>query len=562
MSATELLAVTLTLTIGLVLFVSEAPVRKPWARLSAVLLVEGLILSYFVWRINATLPALDLTVGSLWPWTFFLFEALAIVHEAWTLGVLSQVSDHSADADAYERQLRRTDDLPTVDVFVPSYSEGPAILEATIRGALGLRYPLARLQIWILDDGNRPWLAELCRKFEVRYVARPTHEHGKAGNLNYAFPQSQAEYLLVIDADFVLESNFLLRTLGFLINRPEVALVQTPQHFRNPDPVQHNLGGERAWTEEQHFFMTLGESARDSFGNAFCVGSGWVVRRSELVEMGGFPQSSICEDLEISYALLSRGKRTLHLNEALAYGLAPESVPEYLKQRVRWCTGTLQHVFLATGPLRARNLSLLDRLFYLEPIVYWFTFPFLVLMLLAPVLYWFTGIAAIRYEGDDIVPLLLCRFVASYLLIYWLSERKVMPPVTAIQKTLACFHISATLLKSVLSPFSKPFNVTVKGLARDRTVVQWGILWPFAAIASTLFLGMFLNFTGQYQVVEMTRVNAIDVGWSCWTLILATLCALACVERPQGPDYFDRDGEVRQASVLLTVSAFFRRLFV
>ncbi len=72
----------------------------------------------------------------------------------------------------------------------------------------------------------------------------------------------------------------------------------------------------------QNFFMTVVQSARDAHENAFCVGSGWLVPRARLEELGGFPQASICEDLEISYVLRGRGWRTLFLNETLAHGLA------------------------------------------------------------------------------------------------------------------------------------------------------------------------------------------------------------------------------------------------
>lgn len=56
----------------------------------------------------------------------------------------------------------------------------------------------------------------------------------------------------------------------------------------------------------------------------------------------------------------------------------------------------MQHLFLTTGPVRGRGLSLLDRLFYLEPVVYWLTYPFMVLVLLAPIVFWYTGMAAFR----------------------------------------------------------------------------------------------------------------------------------------------------------------------
>jgi hypothetical protein len=76
-----------------------------------------------------------------------------------------------------------------------------------------------------------------------------------------------------------------------VLHRPEVGLVQTPQHFRNPDPVPHNLLGGSAWTEEQHFFMTVVQSARESHGNAFCVGSGWVYPTAKRSRGGLFHPS-------------------------------------------------------------------------------------------------------------------------------------------------------------------------------------------------------------------------------------------------------------------------------
>ena len=227
-------------------------------------------------RNGARLP-LD-RAASLWPWLFFALELVVLVYELWSLFVLVRVSNHSAAADRHEQALRQATALPTVDVFVPSYSEGAEILDATIR----VRWrSITRVSSSASGPGRQPpaLAAQLCAEHGVGYFARPTNEHGKAGNLNYALPRTDGEYILVIDADFVLEPRFLLRTLGFLLANPQIGLVQTPQHFRNPDPVQHNLLGGAAWTEEQHFFMTIVQSAAESHGNAFCVGSGWIVRR-------------------------------------------------------------------------------------------------------------------------------------------------------------------------------------------------------------------------------------------------------------------------------------------
>ena len=555
----EPLVLALALGGGLALLAFDAPTRNTRVRLAAVLFLHALTAGYLVWRWTVTLPALSGAAAHLWVWTFFAAELVAITYEVWSLSVLVRLTDHSPEADRHEKVLRASARLPTVDVFVPTYSENAEILERTIRAALALDYPRGLVKVWLLDDGKRPWLPDLCARYGVGCVVRPTNEHGKAGNLNYAFPRTGGEYLLVIDADFELHPSFLYRTLGFLLFRDDIGLVQTPQHFRNPDPVQYNLLGGAAWTEEQYFFMTMSQSARDAYGNAFCVGSGWIVPRVRLAELGGFPQASICEDLEISYVLKARGWNTLFLNEPLAVGLAPESVPEYIKQRARWCSGTIQHAYLKTGPFRARGLSLRDRLFYFEPILYWFTFPFTVLLLLAPAVFWLTGVSAIPGTGEGAYLVLLPRFIATWVVVYWLSEGRVIPPISAVQRALGAFHFTAALLKAVVRPFGRPFQVTVKGQARDRVVIQWSILRPFVVLAGLIVIGMTLNLTGGNELVTLNSLTAFDVAWSAYALVLLALCILVCVERPKAGQ--QDSPEVRQGSVLGTVVALTRRLF-
>src|SRR5687768_653514 len=82
-------------------------------------------------------------------------------------------------------------------------------------------------------------------------------------------------------------------------------------------------------------------SGRDHYGNAFCVGSGWVARRSAIESIGGFRALvTVAEDLETTYRLKLAGFETAYLNEELAIGLAPESIPEFLGQQTRWCYGS------------------------------------------------------------------------------------------------------------------------------------------------------------------------------------------------------------------------------
>jgi cellulose synthase (UDP-forming) len=501
---------------------------------------------------------------------FFLLEAIAVVYETWSYVVMIRSSNHTPEADRYEALVRRRLDLPTVDVYISTLSEPLDILELTIQSALRLDYPRSLLRVYVLDDGDRPQLAALAQRLGAHYIARPVDPAsvgskprklgglGKAGNQQYAFERTQGEYILMLDADFTSHPNFLYRTLGFLLYRLDIGLVQTPQHFRNPDVIGHNLLAGDCVPEEQHFFMTVTQPCRDAWGNAFCVGTGGLVSRAALERLGGFPHSTICEDLELSYALRTVGYQTLYLNEALAYGLAPEAIPEYLKQRIRWCTGTIQHLFISTGPFRGRH-KLLDRIFYLEGFLYWLGFPFVSLLILAPIIFWSTGVPAMTGPPEEALLILLPRLTARALLIYWLSETKIPPIIVNIGKVLAAFHLTAAVIKALISPFSATYKVTDKGHSRERVVIRWPLFLTFLAVAGVSLFGMLVNLTGLSDLVPISELTPLNVAWTLFSSLVCLASALACVELPKGKDYLDSECEVQRSKPAKIVVALFRR---
>ena len=102
-----------------------------------------------------------------------------------------------------------------------------------------------------------------------------------------------------------------------------------------------------------------------------------------------------------------------------------------------------------------------------------------------------------------------------------------LPIVTTVHKALPAFHLTATVLKSLVAPFGRPFQVTAKGLARDRVVVPRRIAWLYLALAGMLLVGMVLNLTGWCEVVTIGELTPLDVAWSVYSLLLLALCFLA-----------------------------------
>lgn len=103
---------------------------------------------------------------------------------------------------------------PTVDIFVPTYNEDLNVVKNTIYASQGIDWPKDKLNIWILDDGGREAFRQFAKDVGVHYIARTSHEHAKAGNINNALKYAKGEFVSIFDCDHVPTRSFLQMTMG------------------------------------------------------------------------------------------------------------------------------------------------------------------------------------------------------------------------------------------------------------------------------------------------------------------------------------------------------------
>ena len=248
-----------------------------------------------------------------------------------------------------------------VDVLIPTYNEPVDVVEPALAAALRIRHP--RLKVILLDDGDRPEMAELAARLGARYLRRPDNHGAKAGSINAALQQTGSPYVAVFDCDHVPDPRFLEATLPHFQD-PRVALVQTPQYYAN------GTGGgvgAAAWSQQSLFFGPIAQG-RDAMGAMFCCGTNVVFRRAALEAVGGFPTESLTEDFELSIGLHEAGWATRYVPEVLASGLGPEDMASYVSQQLRWARGCLSafpRILRARLPLRLRANYLLSACFWL-----------------------------------------------------------------------------------------------------------------------------------------------------------------------------------------------------
>ncbi|HFV3995888.1 TPA: UDP-forming cellulose synthase catalytic subunit [Escherichia coli] len=254
---------------------------------------------------------------------------------------------------------------PSVDIFVPTYNEDLNVVKNTIYASLGIDWPKDKLNIWILDDGGREEFRQFAQNVGVKYIARTTHEHAKAGNINNALKYAKGEFVSIFDCDHVPTRSFLQMTMGWFLKEKQLAMMQTPHHFFSPDPFERNLGRFRKTPNEGTLFYGLVQDGNDMWDATFFCGSCAVIRRKPLDEIGGIAVETVTEDAHTSLRLHRRGYTSAYMRIPQAAGLATESLSAHIGQRIRWARGMVQ-IFRLDNPLTGKGLKFAQRLCYVN----------------------------------------------------------------------------------------------------------------------------------------------------------------------------------------------------
>lgn len=531
---------TVALTLFVLLILQLSPRPQAWSRSIVIGILLILTVRYLTWRSLSTLN-LSTPLNGVFSLGLYGMELLLLSGGLIQLVLLLRIRDRRPEADQRSIAVLDGTFAPTVDVLIPTYNEAPFILQRTVLGCQALDYP--NKTIYLLDDTRRPEVAALAKELGCEYLTRPDNRHAKAGNLNHALAQTQGELIVVFDADFVPTRNFLIRTVGFFQD-PEVALVQTPQTFYNPDPIARNLGLEDVLTPDEEVFYRQIQPIRDGAGSVICAGTSFVMRRSALTATGCFVTESLSEDYFTGIRLAASGYRLVYLNEKLSAGLAADSIAVQALQRVRWAQGTLQAFFIQTNPLTIPGLTPIQRLAHLEGLLHWFTSLARVGLLLMPLAYSFLGVIPLRATGEDLLYFFLPFYLVSFSTAAWLNFRARSALLGDVYSLVLVFPLALTVIKVMLNPFGKGFKVTPKGGVSDRFSFNWQLAYPliifFMVTAVSLWtnLGMYLLKGGWQPGMSATlvdQVKGLGIGWiwSAYNLVMLSVALLILIDVPR-----------------------------
>jgi len=235
------------------------------------------------------------------------------------------------------RSMPKARQLPSVTVLVPARNEADAA-GRLLAGLERLEYPGGELSFVLVCDGCTDGTPALFHAWadgrsDARVVELPLGA-GKPSALNAGLGETNADVVVVLDADLAPQPDFLLEVVRPFADERVVASAG----YLRPANADHNIVTRyAAVTTWVHQLVT--SAGTDRLGlNPPTLGAA-AYRMSALRRIGGFPVVPIGEDVATSAALISRGGRTRFVATAVADNIVVSDVDGYLRQHVRWSRG-------------------------------------------------------------------------------------------------------------------------------------------------------------------------------------------------------------------------------
>ncbi len=488
-------------------------------------------LRYLFYRASYTLN-FSTWVSSLFTLLLFAAELYAIVTLLLTYFQTIRMRDRQPVSLAQSSEQQ----LPSVDIYIPTYNEDIDIVRKTALTALAVDYPTHKRQVFVLDDGRkdlerRRLLQHMCDQLGCAMLTRPNNDHAKAGNINTALPRTPGELVLILDCDHIPSRQILQHTVGFFHN-PKVSLVQTPHWFYNPDPFERNLLTQGRIPVGNELFYKLVQKGNDFWNATFFCGSAAVIRKTHLLEVGGIAVETVTEDCHTSLRLHKLGYETVYYDKIMVAGLAPDTFSAYVGQQIRWARGMAQ-ILRLEKPLFNGKLSLSQRLCYTSSTSHFFYgFPRL-MYAIAPVLYLLGGVNPIRGLGVETLAYALPHIILAMNANYIAQKGVRFSFWNEIFEYALAFRTGIVTFMALLNPSLGSFNVTAKGISVTKrsfdlqssrvTVVLVGLL-----VCSLFAVPFWLIVRPESQ--QAVIINAL---WCIFNLVMVSAAMLVAFEQPQ-----------------------------
>jgi poly-beta-1,6-N-acetyl-D-glucosamine synthase len=330
---------------------------------------------------------------------------------------------------------------PSVSVLIPARNEEVGIKE-TIQSVLDTNYP--HLEIIVINDGSTDSTDKVVKDFIKEHKQKKTGQEiyykmvpngGKAKALNLALPLATNKIVITIDSDSVMDTN-TIRNMVKHFNDKRVASVAG-------NVVIGNRTKPIGILQQLEYLYGFYFKRADSLMNSVYIvgGAAAAYRRKTIMDLGGFDESIITEDIELSTRLQDKGYHVRYAADALVFTEGPSDFEGLCNQRLRWKFGRLitfykyKHLFFSLKKDHKIYLS-----FLILPIALFAEFLLFFEGILLTVFYVYT------FYTNDYIPLVfVIIFLAVVIVLQIISD-----PYTRHHKNLLFVAPGAWILFYVM----------------------------------------------------------------------------------------------------------------
>ncbi len=407
-------------------------------------------------------------------------------------------------------ELRLAEPLPQnkVAILMPIYNEEvervAAGLQATFK-SLQRAGALGHFEFFLLSDTRNPdiWLREelvwsaLCESLDafgkIHYRRRPVNNKAKSGNVaDFCRRWGRAyEYMVVLDADSVMNGETLYRMLEMMEGNPQVGIIQT-----QPVAVNRETLYARLQQFAQHLYGPIFSAGLRfwQLGDGHYIGHNAILRTAPFTEYCALPVlpgrpplgGPLLSHDFVEAALMARNGWEVWFVPSLtgSYEEVPPTLIDDLKRDRRWAQGNLQHLRLLAG----EGLRSAHRFLFINGAMSFLAAPlwglFLILGALGS-LHWAGGgnddTVTPFYWGSNIDPLPFWLFGVTAVLLLspkWMAVLWVARQPGRRQQFGGLFHlILSMLVESLFSVLMAPIRMAFHSQFVIQTLMGKGVRW-------------------------------------------------------------------------------------
>jgi poly-beta-1,6-N-acetyl-D-glucosamine synthase len=241
-------------------------------------------------------------------------------------------------------------------IIIPSRNE-ENVIRNTVLNCLSQTYSKIEVVVICHNCSDNTFQNANVADNRVKIFNYTTKEAGKGLALNYGVAKANGEFLLILDGDGRLSSDFIEKALPLLFQKDISAI----QGMYVPSNRQYNLL-TRLISIEGDLWSTPYMTARSYLQKkVYLGGTGYIIKKTALLNVGGFT-NHLVDDYELSCRLFKYGHKVLFAPLSINYDEKPGTFDVLIRQRARWSRGFMDL-------LKERSVKVTDVLGF----IYWLT---------------------------------------------------------------------------------------------------------------------------------------------------------------------------------------------